>query len=138
MKKVLVFGSFDILHPGHLYFLRQAKGAGDKLYVVVARDSTIYEVKGKKPKNSEIDRLKKVKQLPMVDGAVLGSAKDKYAFIRKLKPDVICLGHDQKAFTYGLKDALSEEGLDTVIIKVKPYKRHIYRSSILRKNKLKF
>ena len=59
MKTVMVFGSFDLLHPGHLFFLKQAKKHGDKLVVVVALDRTIESVKQQTPKYNERVRSKK-------------------------------------------------------------------------------
>lgn len=122
MKKVLVFGSFDFLHKGHLKLFEQARKHGDKLIAVVARDSTIKEVKGKKPRYSEKTRLRHVAKY--VDRAVLGNKKDKYTVIRKIKPDVICLGYDQNSFTKGLRKHFRGK-----IIRLKAYKPHIYKSS---------
>ncbi|HEY4500387.1 MAG TPA: adenylyltransferase/cytidyltransferase family protein, partial [Candidatus Paceibacterota bacterium] len=48
MKRVMVFGTFDILHPGHLYFLRAAKKLGDYLIVSLARDVNVRKIKGRK------------------------------------------------------------------------------------------
>ena len=47
MKKVLVFGTFDILPPGHLYFLREAKKHGEHLTVVVTPSAVVKQLKGK-------------------------------------------------------------------------------------------
>jgi len=58
--KVLVFGTFDILHKGHLNFFKQAREHGDYLIAVVARDRTVKEIKGKPPIESEKERLKNV------------------------------------------------------------------------------
>ena len=54
--KVLAFGTFDIFHPGHEFYLKSAAKHGS-LHVVVARDSTVESVKGRKPKNNEDARL---------------------------------------------------------------------------------
>ena len=98
MKIVMAFGSFDVLHPGHLYFLNQAKSKGDKLIVVIALDKTIEKVKGEKPKYNERQRLEHVKGMPMVDKAVLGYEKDPYEIIEEINPDIICLGYYQDLF----------------------------------------
>ncbi len=50
MTTVMCFGTFDILHPGHLYFLRECEKYGDELIVVIARDATVEKVKEKKTK----------------------------------------------------------------------------------------
>ena len=57
MTKVMVFGTFDPLHPGHVDFFRQAKQHGDELVVVVALDSTVEKTKGRKPSLGENARL---------------------------------------------------------------------------------
>lgn len=134
MKKVMVFGTFDVLHKGHLNFFKQAKKYGDYLIVAVARDDIVKKVKGKKPKHNEKQRLNKIQKLDIVDKAVLGMKKDKYKNIEKYKPDIICLGYDQTAFTDKLKQELKKRKLKTKIIRLKPYKPHKYKSSKLKKS----
>ncbi|HLC96243.1 MAG TPA: adenylyltransferase/cytidyltransferase family protein [Candidatus Nanoarchaeia archaeon] len=132
MKKVLCFGSFDVLHPGHIYYLREAKKLGDYLVVVVARDQTIREVKGKLPKYDESQRLQQVSAVPFVDKAVLGYDGDKYKIVEETDPEVICLGYDQKSFTYNLEEQLRQRGLHPHIYRMKPYKEDTYKSSKLK------
>ncbi|MBS3097745.1 FAD synthase [Candidatus Woesearchaeota archaeon] len=134
MKTVMAFGSFDILHPGHLYFLNQAKSKGDKLVVVIALDKTIEKVKGEKPKYNERQRLEHVKGMPMVDKAVLGYEKDPYEIIEEINPDVICLGYDQDSYSENLKEKLAERGINPEIIRLGPYKEDIYKSSKLKQH----
>lgn len=128
MKKVLAFGTFDIFHKGHEFYLREAKKYGI-LYVVVARDLTVKKVKGKSPVNDESERLAKIQSLDYVDKAILGNEKDKYAIIEQLKPDVICLGYDQNSFTKNLKQELNKRGLNPEIIRIKDFKADKYKSS---------
>ena len=134
MKIVMAFGSFDVLHPGHLYFLNQAKSKGDKLIVVIALDKTIEKVKGEKPKYNERQRLEHVKGMPMVDKAVLGYEKDPYEIIEEINPDIICLGYDQDSYSENLKEKLAERGLNPKIIRLGPYKEGIYKSSKLKQH----
>ena len=134
MKTVMAFGSFDVLHPGHLYFLNQAKSKGDKLVVVIALDKTIEKVKGEKPKYNERQRLEHVKGMPMVDKAVLGYEKDPYEIIEEINPDIICLGYDQDSYSENLKEKLAERGLNPKIIRLGPYKEGIYKSSKLKQH----
>ena len=130
MKKVMVFGTFDIFHPGHKNFLRQAKKRGDYLTAVIARDKTVLKVKKSLPRNNENSRLSAIKKSSFADEAVLGNLGDKYKIIKKNKPDVICLGYDQKFFINKLEEKLKEFKLGgTVIIKMKPYRPEIYKSS---------
>ena len=135
MKKVLVFGTFDILHPGHKYFLKKAKEQagheqGGYLVVVVARDLTVKQVKKLMPNDNELERLKAVKKLDYVDEAVLGSmGSDKYKIIEEIKPDVICLGYDQKAFVDNLQTELAKRGLKPEIVRIDAYKPEEHKSS---------
>ena len=48
--RVLAFGTFDILHPGHDHYLQEARKLGDELWVVVALDETVRQGKGRLPK----------------------------------------------------------------------------------------
>jgi FAD synthetase len=130
MKKVLVFGTFDVFHPGHDFFLRKAKSYGDELYVVVARDSTVNQIKNRIPINNEKNRVEVLNSLSYVNKVRLGYEGDKYKIIEEIKPDVICLGYDQKVFTENLKEKLRERGLNSEIIRInESYKPEMYKSS---------
>jgi FAD synthetase len=134
-RKVLVFGTFDIFHKGHLHFLGQAKKHGNILTVVVARDRTVREVKGKLPKNKEKDRLKKIKASEIADRVVLGSLGDKYKVIKNIRPDVICLGYDQRAYVDKLAEKLFALGMKNVRIeRLKAYQPKKYKSSLIDKS----
>ncbi len=131
-KKVLAFGTFDILHKGHEFYLKEARKHGDILNVVVARDSTVKQLKGEFPLNSESKRLSVIQALDYVDNAFLGYEKDKYKIIEELKPDIICIGYDQNSFTDNLEAILRDRGLTTKIIKFeKGFKPEIYKTSKL-------
>ncbi len=140
MKKkiVLAFGTFDILHIGHIHYLEKAKKYGDVLGAVIARDSSIRMFKNREPVFNEIDRLSIIKSLKVVDFAVLGndikSDNDKYKIIKKFKPDVIVFGYDQKVNLNDLKGWLKFNKLNTKIVKIKSgYIPSKYKSSIIRK-----
>lgn len=134
-KIVLVFGAFDIIHPGHLDFFKQARGYGDKLIVVIARDRTILRVKKQKPQHPEKERLKKLRKLSLVDQAVLGYLQDYYRIITKINPDVICLGYDQRHSIKGLRKKLKTLNLSPKIVRLKPFHPEKYKSSWLRNKK---
>ena len=123
MIKVMVFGTFDILHQGHIDFFRQAREHGDFLIAVTARDSTVKQI-GKEVIQNENERLKNVKQF--ADLAVLGSSGDKYEVIRRYNPDIICLGYDQTHFVDGLQN------LNIEILRLKPYQENKFKSSLIR------
>ena len=132
MKTVMVFGTFDLLHPGHVNFLQQAKKYG-RLTLIIARDKTVKRLKGKLPQHSEKQRLKATKGLELAAKVMLGSLTDKYAAIKKYQPDIICLGYDQIYFTDQLKDEIKKIKLKTKIIRLKPYRTNKYKTSIIKK-----
>ncbi len=130
MKKVLAFGTFDHLHPGHSFFLAEAKKLGDHLTVVVGRDVTVSQVKHHLPKQSEVERLAAVAKDPAVDKARLGNTgEDKLKVIEEEKPDIIALGYDQKVFV----DLLLEKYSGKIQISwIEAFQPDIYKSSKLR------
>ncbi|MAG01977.1 FAD synthase [Candidatus Pacearchaeota archaeon] len=133
MGKVLVFGSFDLIHLGHRYFFKEAKKIGDTLIVVVGRDSTVERVKGEKPWYNENERLEDVKKIKEVDRAFLGSKGDKFKIVEDIKPDVIALGYDQDSFTDNLEEELKKRGLRIKIVRLEGYMTDKYKSSLLKK-----
>jgi FAD synthetase len=86
-------GVFDLLHTGHLHYLRQAAELGDELFVVVARDRSVRERK-RPPITPEEMRLELVDALEPVTEAVLGDEEDQFATVERVQPDVIALGYD--------------------------------------------
>src|SRR3989454_12157202 len=94
MVRVMATGVFDLLHPGHVAFLREARGLGDELVVVVARDSTAKRFKHT-PITSESHRLEMVAALKPVDRAILGKEGDIYEILDEIRPDVTALGYNQ-------------------------------------------
>ena len=133
MKKVMCAGTFDIIHPGHLYYLSEAKKYGDKLIVVVARDETSKYFKGKKPVHNEKERLEAVRMLKIVDKAVLGHQGNIFDIIEEIKPDVICLGYDQKVQKQQVEEELKKRGIKADVIRIGSYMQNVYKSSKLKK-----
>lgn len=129
MKKVLVFGTFDVFHKGHEFFLRESKKYGDKLFVVIARNETVINVKGQEPKNNENKRKESVEKSGLADSVVVGYKGDKYKIIEEIKPDIICLGYDQVHFVDGLKDYLKNKKIK--VIRIKSFNPEKYKSSLL-------
>lgn len=131
--RVLVFGTFDLLHPGHVAMLRAAKRYGDELVVVVARDSDVNSRKGT-PLFNERERLVMVRSIRYVNRAMLGDVSGRVTKIRRLAPDVICIGPDQDSKHPSLLLQLPHLKKIPRIIKIAGYKRARYQSSFLRKN----
>lgn len=126
----MVFGTFDMLHQGHLNLLSQAKKHGDYLIAVVARDKTVKQLKEKTPHENEKARKKNISKY--VDKAVLGSLRNKFAVLKKYKPDVICLGYDQVFFTDAVKFELEKLRLKTKVVRLKSFKPELFKTSIIR------
>jgi len=92
--RVMATGVFYLLHPGHLYFLEEARKLGDELVVVVARDQTARRLKHETYVPEHV-RREMVEALKPVDRAVLGSTTDIYETVVRERPKVIALGYDQ-------------------------------------------
>ena len=134
--RIMVFGTFDILHKGHLHFFKQARELSVNPYLIVsvARDKNVKKIKGHVPQFSERQRLTAVKKSPLVDKAILGGIKTYLPHIISQKPSIIALGFDQKAYVKNLRSALQKRGLKVKIVRLKSHKRHIYKSSIIKRN----
>ena len=91
----MCFGTFNLLHPGHLHYFQQAKKYGDYLIVVIARDKTKRQQHQLTVFNEQ-ERLHLIQNLKIVDKAVLGKVGDHFKIIRALKPTVLVLGYDQE------------------------------------------
>jgi cytidyltransferase-like protein len=128
MKKVLVFGTFDIVHAGHIHMLREAKSYGDYLTVVVSRDEITTQVKGVPPIFSEQTRVQDIQALNIADKVRLGNlGEDRYKVIAEENPDIIALGYDQEAFTDKLSEHIDQQ--KTKIVRLHAYKPEIFKSS---------
>jgi FAD synthetase len=121
MVRVLATGTFDILHPGHLLYLSEARGLGDELYVIVARDSMIKHKQ--KPVVPEEQRLAMVQALRVVDHAMLGSKIDIFEPLREIRPDIIALGANQFFNENDLEAQLRDHGIDAKVIRIKSFKQ---------------
>lgn len=74
-----------------------------------------------------------VRECELVDRVVLSGAQDHLAHIVKIRPDIIALGYDQKAYVKNLKKDLKNKGILVRIIRLKPYKEKIYKNHLLNK-----
>ena len=127
--KAMAFGAFDVLHLGHVSFLKQARKLGKKLVVVVARDSVILKRKKHRPYFDERERLQLVSSLRFVDRAILGDEGNTILPIVWEKPDVIALGYDQPKGIAELRHELDAVGLHPRIVRLKPYRPQKNKSS---------
>ncbi len=141
MRIVMAFGSFDVLHPGHIAYLSSAKRLGDKLIVIVARDKSITMIKHINPIFSEKDRVKMVGALRMVDKAELGNMmrteEDRYSVIKKYRPSVLVFGYDQEINDADVEAWLMKHSIKARIVRMKPSNPHINKSSKIKKALMK-
>ena len=135
MKKVMVFGVFDLLHPGHISFMKQAKKLGSYLIVSVARDVNVKKIKGKSPIFSEKKRVEHVQALKIANEVVLGGIKDPWPHIKKEQPDIIALGYDQRDYVGNLLAQLQKNKLNAKVMRLKPFRPQVFKSSIIRRKR---
>lgn len=108
--RVVAQGTFDILHPGHLHYLRDGKEMGDKLHVIIARRENVNHKE--QPVLPDRQRRDMVAALSVVDEAHLGDTEDIFVPIERIDPDIILLGHDQHHDEAAIEAALAERGID--------------------------
>ena len=113
MVRVMASGVFDLIHPGHIDYLKQAKSYGDYLTVVIASDKTVRKNKHE-PVTPEAMRALIVESLKPVDEAIVGGEGDILDTVAKVKPDIIVLGYDQNFDESELKAKLKERGFDGI------------------------
>jgi len=113
-------GTFDLLHMGHIYYLKEAKKLGDTLAVVVATDTTVRKLKHDPITPQEI-RVNLIKELKMVDEAYLGYEKDMYRIVEEIKPDIIALGFDQIHDDIAIQKELKKRKLNVQVVRLPKY-----------------
>ena len=110
MRHVVAQGTFDLLHPGHVHYLRDARLMGDKLHAVVARQSNVTHKPD--PVIPGPQRVEMVSALEPVDHARLGHPEDIFVPIEEINPDVIALGYDQHHDIDAIESQLADRGID--------------------------
>jgi FAD synthetase len=126
---VLVFGTFDLLHPGHRFVLAEA-GKRGKLTVVVARDRNVLSIKGRYPVHDEEERASLVRGAAPGADVVLGDVDDFLAPVRSIDPDLILLGYDQD-----FPPGVTQEDMPCEVERLPPFEPEKYKTSIIRGKK---
>lgn len=140
--RIMVFGTFDMLHEGHLDFFRQARNLARStssgqapephLTVSVARDASVARVKGEKPRRTEIERLALVQSCELVDEAVLGDETGYIEHVRAAWPDIIALGYDQSGeYVEHLENDLMHAGVSAKVVRLEAFKPETFKTSKL-------
>ncbi len=115
-KKVLIAGTFDLIHPGHLFLINEAAKLGD-VFVIVSTDKNRELYSGEAPIVPEQQRLEIIKGIKNVKAARLGrSDNDTLKTVEEIYPDIILLGPNQKYDMATLKKGLKDHGLEHIKI----------------------
>lgn len=124
--RVMVFGTFDDLHPGHEYLLTEAQKRGE-LFVVVARDVNVQRIKNRAPLQNENVRMKAISDRFPSATVMLGDPENFLWPVQTVKPDFILLGYDQK-----LPPGVTEADLGVPTERLPGFDPHIHKSSLRR------
>jgi FAD synthetase len=119
IRRVVATGTFDLLHPGHLYYLEESKKLGDELWVIVARDANVRHKP--RPIIPEEHRLQMVSALKPVSHAILGDKTDMFLPIKEIQPSVITIGFNQHFDEKRLHEQLAERGMTPEIVRIGKY-----------------
>ncbi len=124
------FGTFDIFHPGHEFYLREAQKFAQKMTVVIARDHRVFHGKWRDPIHDENTRRESVKQAFPDVHVILGHEVDIFAPIREHHPDILAFGYDQRVPEEKIRDLFP----NIEIVRIWGFETDKWKSSILRKN----
>ncbi|WP_297068396.1 FAD synthase [Thermococcus sp.] len=131
--RVLVGGVFDLLHVGHVHFLKQARELGDELVVIVASDETVRKNKRREPINTAEDRAEVLRALRYVDEVYVGAPGGiDFGLVKRIDPDVVAVGPDQAFNCKKLKEDLRRHGIEAEVIRI-PY---LYREDRAKTSKI--
>jgi len=98
-QQAVIFGTFDILHPGHISIFNYTKKLAKRLFIILARDKNI----DKQTLFTEDQRLQNLQKLNLAEKIYLGSLNNPLEFYSKIKPDLAVLGYDQIKYVDLLK-----------------------------------
>lgn len=132
IKVVFIGGGFEVIHRGHLYTISKAKGLGDVLVAVLARDSTIRARKGREPVADETQRLMLLSSLRQVDVAILGVRGNIYDTLEKVKPDIVALGYDQHHLEADIEREGTKRGIAVKVVRLDSPDPRLKTTSLLK------
>ncbi len=137
-KKILIAGTFDLIHPGHIYLINEAAKLGN-VYVIVSTDKNRELYSGEAPIIPEEQRLEVIKSIKKVKDAKLGRHdNDTLKTVKEIQPDIVLLGPDQKYSIKTLKKGLIDIGLINIEVRRLEtyYEKYELHSSSLIKQKI--
>ena len=136
MRTIVVFGTFDRLHPGHEAFLKQAGEHAARVIVCLARDHTVKKLKGYKP--SEHYKLRKaaLEDSGLVTRVIKGDFfQGGFRGVSLVQPDAIGIGYDQDDLKIALEEWMEKYRVNIPIITMNPFHPDKYKSSLFRNGK---
>jgi D-beta-D-heptose 7-phosphate kinase/D-beta-D-heptose 1-phosphate adenosyltransferase len=120
-KAVFTNGVFDILHPGHVRYLREARALGSVLIVGVNSDRSVRAIKGReRPVNPQAERAEVLLALECVDAVVIFDEETPHAIITAIQPDILVKGADWGADNIVGRDVVDARGGRVVRIELAP------------------
>ena len=132
-RVVFTNGVFDLLHPGHVRYLRQARTLGDALVVGVNTDRSVRAIKGEsRPVTPENERAEILAALACVDVVVLFDEETPYELIKRIEPDVLVKGADWSEASMIGRDIVEARGGRVVRV---PFEAGYSTTSIIEKIK---
>lgn len=135
--RVLLFGTFDRLHPGHRFVINEALKRGDhaeggkSVSVVVARDRNVERIKGRLPEQPEDERMQALTSAFPSVSVIPGDPNDFLTPIRAVRPDLILLGYDQE-----LPPGVRAADLPCPVERLPAYRPKKFKSSLRRRARL--
>lgn len=132
--RIMIFGTFDMIHQGHEHFFAQARALAPNPYLLVsvARDESVMRIKGQVSRLSEEARRVQVAAHPLVDEAVLGDTTGYMPHIKAAHPDIIALGYDQVGeYVDHLESDLKQAGLSVRIVRLEAHQPDVFKTSKL-------
>lgn len=133
IEKIMLFGSFDGIHPGHEYLINRARDISPNIILIIAHDQVIIDIKKQNPIYNLTKRISHLQEKFADITIVAGDTQvGLWSAIKEYRPNTIMVGYDQ----HGLKRALEsiKDKYGFIIIKADPYHPEKYKSSLLRKS----
>lgn len=118
LRVVMIGGAFEIIHPGHLHTIEQARKLGNTLVVVVATDKTVSKNKGRDPVTPQEWRVKLVAAVRGVDVGLAGGQGSIYDTLERVRPDVVALGYDQTHNPADIEAEAARRGLELKVVRL--------------------
>lgn len=127
----LVFGTFDILHPGHIWFLKRASLYG-RLIIALTPNKMCLKYKCHKPCHDFVVRKRRLEYISYVDRVASADTEiGSFKIVEQCRPATIVLGYDQSLLKNYLLRRLKKLNYVCKIISLEPYRKSLYGSSRL-------